>query len=136
MVRRRIADLFKGAIRCGQHSAAYECTWLGQSHNRARPARQTPPWHSTLNCAALWLRCFTMRERLGNHRPPTRKGTKMVEAEREGANGPEDVVIALVDDDRNILTTVSIALQAEGFVTRLYSEIGRASGRDRECKYV
>lgn len=29
-------------------------------------------------------------------------------------------VIALVDDDRNILTTVSIALQAEGFVTRLY----------------
>lgn len=32
------------------------------------------------------------------------------------------VEIALVDDDRNILTTVSIALQAEGFVTRLYSD--------------
>jgi two-component system response regulator ChvI len=31
-------------------------------------------------------------------------------------------VIALVDDDRNILTSVSIALQAEGFVTRLYSD--------------
>ena len=31
-------------------------------------------------------------------------------------------VIALVDDDRNILTSVSIALQAEGFVTRLYPE--------------
>ena len=31
-------------------------------------------------------------------------------------------VIALVDDDRNILTSVSIALQAEGFVTRLYTE--------------
>jgi two-component system response regulator ChvI len=31
-------------------------------------------------------------------------------------------VIALVDDDRNILTSVSIALQAEGFVTRVYSE--------------
>ena len=31
-------------------------------------------------------------------------------------------VIALVDDDRNILTTVSIALQADGFVTRLYSD--------------
>jgi len=29
-------------------------------------------------------------------------------------------VIALVDDDRNILTTVSIALQTEGFATRLY----------------
>ena len=50
----------------------------------------------------------------------------MGEAEREGANGPEDVVIALVDDDRNILTTVSIALQAEGFVTRLYSDGGTA----------
>ncbi|GAA4014525.1 two-component system response regulator ChvI [Sphingomonas swuensis] len=31
-------------------------------------------------------------------------------------------VIALVDDDRNILTSVSIALQAEGFVTRLYTD--------------
>ncbi len=30
--------------------------------------------------------------------------------------------IALVDDDRNILTTVSIALQTEGFVTRLYND--------------
>ena len=31
-------------------------------------------------------------------------------------------VIALVDDDRNILTTVSIGLQAEGFATRVYSD--------------
>ena len=30
--------------------------------------------------------------------------------------------IALVDDDRNILTSVSLALQAEGFITRLYSD--------------
>ena len=30
--------------------------------------------------------------------------------------------IALVDDDRNILTSVSIALQAEGFLTRVYSD--------------
>ena len=30
--------------------------------------------------------------------------------------------IALVDDDRNILTSVSIALQAEGYATRLYSD--------------
>ena len=30
--------------------------------------------------------------------------------------------IALVDDDRNILTSVSIALQAEGFMTRVYSD--------------
>ncbi len=33
-----------------------------------------------------------------------------------------DATIALVDDDRNILTSVSIALQAEGFVTRLYTD--------------
>jgi two-component system response regulator ChvI len=30
--------------------------------------------------------------------------------------------IALVDDDRNILTSVSIALQTEGFVTRVYTD--------------
>ncbi|MGN6124440.1 MAG: response regulator transcription factor [Sphingomonas oligoaromativorans] len=30
--------------------------------------------------------------------------------------------IALVDDDRNILTSVSMALQAEGFVVRIYSD--------------
>lgn len=32
------------------------------------------------------------------------------------------ITIALVDDDRNILTSVSIALQAEGFLTRVYSD--------------
>ena len=31
-------------------------------------------------------------------------------------------VVALVDDDRNILASVSIALQAEGFATRVYSD--------------
>ncbi|MEP6983684.1 MAG: response regulator transcription factor [Sphingomicrobium sp.] len=31
-------------------------------------------------------------------------------------------VIALVDDDRNILTSVSIALQQEGFITRVYAD--------------
>jgi two-component system response regulator ChvI len=31
-------------------------------------------------------------------------------------------VVALVDDDRNILATVSIALQAEGYATRVYSD--------------
>ncbi|MEQ1688011.1 MAG: response regulator transcription factor [Sphingopyxis sp.] len=30
--------------------------------------------------------------------------------------------IALVDDDRNILTSLSIALQAEGFATRVYAD--------------
>lgn len=34
----------------------------------------------------------------------------------------EPQIIALVDDDRNILTAVSIALQAEGFATRVYSD--------------
>jgi two-component system response regulator ChvI len=41
----------------------------------------------------------------------------------EGGTGePRSLQIALVDDDRNILTTVAIALQAEGFATRLYSD--------------
>ena len=32
------------------------------------------------------------------------------------------ITIALVDDDRNILTSLSVTLQSEGFVTRLYSD--------------
>ena len=49
------------------------------------------------------------------------EGTQHSPLSRDGS--PEtDTVIALVDDDRNILTTVSIALQAEGFATRVYSE--------------
>ena len=35
---------------------------------------------------------------------------------------PDAPTIALVDDDRNILTSVAIALRAEGFVTRVYSD--------------
>jgi len=35
-------------------------------------------------------------------------------------------VIALVDDDRNILTSVSIALQQEGFVARVYADSSAA----------
>ena len=38
------------------------------------------------------------------------------------SEAPAPQVIALVDDDRNILTTVSIGLQAEGFITRVYSD--------------
>ena len=36
--------------------------------------------------------------------------------------GAMQQTIALVDDDRNILTSVSIALQAEGYATRIYSD--------------
>ena len=35
---------------------------------------------------------------------------------------PRQHSIALVDDDRNILTTLSIGLQAEGFATRVYTD--------------
>src|SRR5215213_1694886 len=38
------------------------------------------------------------------------------------APGEPQRSIALVDDDRNILTTLSIALQAEGYATRVYSD--------------
>ena len=36
--------------------------------------------------------------------------------------------IALVDDDKNILTSVSIAMQAEGYTTRIYSDAQAALG--------
>ncbi len=43
-------------------------------------------------------------------------------AETGEKSAPSERVVALVDDDRNILTTVSIALQAEGYATRVYSD--------------
>jgi two-component system response regulator ChvI len=46
--------------------------------------------------------------------------TSASEAPNPAAEGQR--TIALVDDDRNILTTLSIALQAEGFATRVYSD--------------
>ncbi|MCX7285757.1 MAG: response regulator transcription factor [Novosphingobium sp.] len=49
---------------------------------------------------------------------PARADAPPVRADGTGASR----TIALVDDDRNILTTVSIALQTEGFVTRLYND--------------
>lgn len=45
----------------------------------------------------------------------------MVEDETPVA-GERQRSIALVDDDRNILTTLSIALQAEGYAIRVYSD--------------
>src|SRR3982750_3509518 len=38
------------------------------------------------------------------------------------ADSGMSITIALVDDDRNILTSLSVTLQSEGFVTRLYSD--------------
>ena len=51
-----------------------------------------------------------------------KKGLEMDESAAESGPKSSESVIALVDDDRNILTSVSIALQAEGFVTRVYSD--------------
>lgn len=45
--------------------------------------------------------------------------TNIAEAEAPAAS---QRTIALVDDDRNILTTLSIALQAEGYTTRVYTD--------------
>src|SRR6188474_750492 len=45
----------------------------------------------------------------------------MVEDEAPAA-GERQRSIALVDDDRNILTTLSIVLQAEGYAIRVYSD--------------
>ncbi|MEM8827405.1 MAG: response regulator transcription factor, partial [Pseudomonadota bacterium] len=39
-----------------------------------------------------------------------------------GDDMTDSATVALVDDDRNILTSVSIALQNEGFIVRVYSD--------------
>jgi two-component system response regulator ChvI len=49
-------------------------------------------------------------------------GRTVYESQGEIDAGERQRSIALVDDDRNILTTLSIALQAEGFATRVYSD--------------
>ncbi len=51
---------------------------------------------------------------------PSPQGTPPETAGSSPANRRHS--IALVDDDRNILTTVSIGLQAEGFATRVYTD--------------
>ncbi len=51
---------------------------------------------------------------------PTANDVSSSAAEAQAADAHR--TIALVDDDRNILTTLSIALQAEGFATRVYSD--------------
>ncbi|RVU06396.1 response regulator transcription factor [Novosphingobium umbonatum] len=43
-------------------------------------------------------------------------------APHQDAEATPTYTIALVDDDRNILTSVSIGLQAEGFTTRVYAD--------------
>ena len=43
-------------------------------------------------------------------------------SEQRASEKPARRTIALVDDDRNILTSVSIGLQAEGFATRVYAD--------------
>src|SRR5689334_11322325 len=40
----------------------------------------------------------------------------------DDSDAPMPATIALVDDDRNILTSVSIALEAEGFTVRCYGD--------------
>lgn len=54
--------------------------------------------------------------------PPAAAPADLQTTGHAGAGVQARRVIALVDDDRNILTTVSIALQTEGFATRLYND--------------
>ena len=59
----------------------------------------------------LGARPFTPAARAGAARAPGQLG-----------DVPVTSTIALVDDDRNILTSVSMALEAEGFAVRCYSD--------------
>jgi two-component system response regulator ChvI len=46
----------------------------------------------------------------------------LTETDAIGSQPTRQKCVALVDDDRNILTAVSIGLQAEGFATRVYTD--------------
>ncbi len=59
-------------------------------------------------------------DRPANHGQPDHPESDRADGER--VDGDRQRTIALVDDDRNILATLSIALQAEGYATRLYSD--------------
>ncbi len=66
----------------------------------------------------LFFRLDTARRGV---KPPTALSPAPASASLTEMDTPaEPVSIALVDDDRNILTSLSIALQAEGFGTRVY----------------
>ena len=63
-----------------------------------------------------------------------RRGLAYADTPTTKADDPKmTATIALVDDDRNILTSVSIALQTEGFVTRrLFGRRDGVEGADRQ----
>jgi two-component system response regulator ChvI len=90
------------------------------------------------NTAAAGRACRRIRMRKGAYNPEKVARSKLLTAAlshtgtvaipvsvhrlRHETRGGMSQVIALVDDDRNILTSVSIALQQEGFVARVYSD--------------
>ena len=76
-----------------------------------------PPERRRSLAAPITVTCFPVKA-LGRLSSPFDAGI----ASRQGQGAFMSHVIALVDDDRNILTSVSIALQAEGFITRVYSD--------------
>src|SRR5215213_1162998 len=67
--------------------------------------------HGSLLRSVVWsLPHFTPTRRLERHEGQLKMGQKRMP------------VIALVDDDRNILTSVSIVLEAEGYQTQSYTD--------------
>jgi two-component system, OmpR family, response regulator ChvI len=67
--------------------------------------------HGSVPCSVVWsLPHFTPTRRLERQKGQLKMGQKRMP------------VIALVDDDRNILTSVSIVLEAEGYQTQSYTD--------------
>ena len=107
-------------------SPAYECIWK-QVHSLRSLLRQTrlgifAPNSTFLRQATLLFRQAGRASPANAMQSDPSMSESVSETSASTGKSDSDYVIALVDDDRNILTSVSIALQAEGFVTRIYSD--------------
>jgi two-component system, OmpR family, response regulator ChvI len=70
-----------------------------------------------------WQTCYTLLTGIdAKHCPAYKRGVMSASAPENSGPAKIAATIALVDDDRNILTSVSIAMQSEGYVTRLYPD--------------
>src|SRR4051794_1811696 len=101
--------------RCAQRPYRGKCRPAAEAPGRRlgrRTRRSPPPFLFAALQPYLGARPFT----------PVARGRAREAHRGQLGDVPVTSTIALVDDDRNILTSVSIALEAEGFAVRCYSD--------------